>query len=84
LIQINGMAHLPTLQATWRGTQFGIPIQSIGIRWIRTQLTSLFQRQDADGEFETRRLIVKTDPPQLLDKTRPVARQWLRLASNLI
>jgi hypothetical protein len=42
----------------------------------------LFYGQVADGQFETRRLIVKTDPPQLLDKTRPVARQWW--ASNLI
>lgn len=47
--------------------QSGIPIQSIGSRWIRTQLTSFFQGQGADGEFETHRLIVKTDPPQLLD-----------------
>jgi hypothetical protein len=84
LTQINGTAYVLSLRVTWRDRELGIPIQSIGIRGIRAQLTSLFQGQVANGQFETRRLIVKTDPLQLLDKTRPVPWQWLCLASNLI
>jgi hypothetical protein len=44
----------------------------------------LFDGEVADRPFETRCLVVKTDPAKLLDQTRPVTRQWLRSAGDFI
>jgi hypothetical protein len=44
----------------------------------------LFNGEAADRPFEARYLVVKTDPAQFLDQTRPVTRQWLRWAGEFI
>ena len=51
---------------------------SVGIGGIQGYLAPLFNGDIADLPFETRCLIVKADPAQLLDQARPVTRQWLR------
>ena len=50
---------------------------SVGIGGIQGYLAPLFNGEIADLPFETRCLIVKADPAQLLDQARPVTRQWL-------
>jgi hypothetical protein len=47
---------------------------SVGIGGIQGYLAPLFNGAIADLPFETRRLIVKADPAQLLDQARPVTR----------
>ena len=47
-------------------------------------LTPLSHSQDADSQFETRCLIVKTDPPQLLNETRPIRGNRLGPPHNLV
>ena len=56
----------------------------VGIGGIQGYLAPLFNGEIADLPFETRCLIVKADPAQLLDQARPVTRQWLQMAGNFI
>jgi hypothetical protein len=47
---------------------------SVSIGGIQGQLAPLFEGEVADRRFETRCLVVKADPAQLLDQTRPITR----------
>jgi hypothetical protein len=47
---------------------------SVSIGGIQGHLAPLFEGEVADRRFETRCLVVKADPAQLLDQTRPITR----------
>ena len=81
LIQINGPSFGYFFGAREKGAiDLGILI-SVGIGGIQGYLAPLFNGEIADLPFETRCLIVKADPAQLLDQARPVTRQWLRTSA---
>jgi hypothetical protein len=84
LIQINGPSFRYFFGAREKARSILESLISVGIGGIQGYLAPLFNGEIADLPFETRCLIVKADPAQLLDQARPVTRQWLQMAGNFI